>query len=255
MKKLVSLILVIVSLAVCFVGCTDKNDNDKKDKKEKSQDSSMADTTAKTSTKITEATVEKTEPAQTTQSKAPAEVKANSTWSDFKVKIDDVDLAVPFSYDKLKSTGWGYNLAESGYPDGYVMNPKDKTYGTTDIYHATYKKDSRSYDIYATAGSINLDTKAKDITQCDIWCFTFDATSAIKKGSPYPKVVLESGITWGSTKADVEKAYGTPKETFRSEDLAYDAYTYVDSNYNQIKFNIYDKYGVTLINMENTKKK
>ncbi len=119
------------------------------------------------------------------------------------------------------------------------MNSGDKVTGTIDLKNKTY-------DSEITVGFINTDKKAKDIKKCKIW--TIDINNRFAKNPV--TFDLPGGIKSGSTLKEVEKAYGKPNDTYRSDDLGYWVYTY-SSNYDRyFKLEIDDKKGVIGASMQ-----
>lgn len=166
-----------------------------------------------------------------TQTKEP--VAGPVDWSSMTFTLDGTEYTIPFNYDGLESE-WTFDLADYGYEDGYVLNPNEYIYATVDLEHAVY--DCRFY-----IGLENNTNEILDIKDCDVWSVSIDTDWA----DSYPDIELPGGITWGSSLAEVEAAYGIPEDTYRAEDLGYTVYNYnMDYTY-YMSLTIYDEEGVT----------
>ena len=73
----------------------------------------------------------------------------------------------------------------------------------------------------------------------------------MSENKEYPKLVLAKGITWGSSKEEIEKAYGAPKDTNRAEELKYWSYTYQTPDYSKMRLVIYDDIGLVEVDLQN----
>ncbi len=164
--------------------------------------------------------------------------KLSKDWKDLELKINGEVYKLFFDFKQIKDNGWDFNLSDYGH-DSYVMNSGDKVTGTIDLKNKTY-------DSEITVGFINTDKKAKDIKKCKIW--TIDINNRFAKNPV--TFDLPGGIKSGSTLKEVEKAYGKPNDTYRSDDLGYWVYTY-SSNYDRyFKLEIDDKKGVIGASMQ-----
>lgn len=114
------------------------------------------------------------------------------------------------------------------------MNKGDKVTGTIHLKNPNFDSD-------VTIGIMNNSDTPKDITQCKVWTIDVDNAFADKPVN----FTLPNGIHNGSTLEDVKKAYGEPKDTYRSDSLGYWNYTYQDEYSKYFKLTIYDDKGVT----------
>ena len=177
--------------------------------------------------------------------------KMSDDWTDLDITIDDVVYHFPYDYALLKTNGWAIDLEENDWEDGYVMNKNDYVNSIT-FYNKTYGKDWDSFVIWG--GMKNYDTKAKDITQCDLWSIdldldVFEGETSIAK---YPTIELAKGITWGATKEEIKTAYGEWDDIYESD------YGYIEVEYN-VDYDIYmeltidDKLGLCAVSLSNYK--
>ena len=207
-------------------------------------------------TKPTEPTEpEETKPAETQPTTPPETTPTNpsnntlsSNWKDLDVEINGVLYKFPYDYEMLKQQGWTINMADYGYADGYILNKGGSVSSTLKLYNAKYGSEYR--DFYISCGFKNYDTSAKDILECDLWCIVLDATYGFSLKDNYPKVVIAKNITWGSTKAEVEAAFGTPKDVYES-DSGYVIWTYDNDYHEQMRLTIYDSFGLAAIELKN----
>lgn len=158
----------------------------------------------------------------------------SNDWKSGEFALNNKNYKLLFDYTILKDDGWSFNLADYGYSNGYIMNKGDKVTGTIHLKNPNYDSD-------VTIGIMNNSDTPKDITQCKIWTIDVDNAFADKPVS----FTLPNGIHNGSTLEDVKKAYGKPKDTYRSDSLGYWNYTYQDEYSKYFKLTIYDDKGVT----------
>ncbi len=164
---------------------------------------------------------------------APATSLSND-WKSGEFTLNNKNYKLLFDYTTLKDDGWSFNLADYGYSNGYIMNKGDKVTGTIHVKNPNFDSD-------VTIGIMNNSDTPKDITQCKIWTIDVDNAFADKPVN----FTLPNGIHNGSTLEDVKKAYGEPKDTYRSDSLGYWNYTYQDEYSKYFKLTIYDDKGVT----------
>ena len=169
------------------------------------------------------------EETKPTESKTEDESKPNEDeklttddWKDLTIKIEGKVFTFPYSYKNLKQFGYDFDIADYGYADGYILNPRDKISGTIKLENPDLDK----YDCATVyIGFANFSDKAKDILDCDLWTISinnqFGTTKLVKDKLTFE---LAKGIKSGSTIEDIMAAYGEPNET-------YDAETYVVLTY------------------------
>lgn len=251
-KKLLTALLLFI--AVSFAGCgavrigLKPNDNSSSTNQQVSSNEQPSSVEQPSSIEETSslASTEESTPEASSQQKKNASNSAgaiSSKWTELEFILGDKKFKLPFSYKDLEATGWSFNLADYGYENGYTLNPRDKTYSTINLKNSKYNE-----KISMKIGFINNDTKAKDIMDCEIWSFSCESTYGFKKLDNVPLIEVTGGITWGTSKADVEKTLGKPKDVYEAKDHGYVVYTYnVDSNY--LKLTIYDEFGVTSMDL------
>ena len=233
----INMYMVIVNNTIYYIGLFDLNNNNSHIDEYNQIVSSIQIKEKTTTTESTESTEVNTE--EPTEQPVTGDL-SNDLWS-HQVQIEGTVYTMDIPYSKVKDI-FTVDMAKYGYSDGYLLNSGDKTYGTIDV-------DNSKYDdkIYFTVGFKNNTSKAIDILDSDIWTFKCDIAWA--KSNNYPSIVLPKGITWGSSAADIEAAYGKPsEEIYRSDELKYSVYEYVDdkSDYH-VKFYAYDDGGVKCI--------
>ncbi|MDL2295897.1 hypothetical protein LJC18_03755 [Lachnospiraceae bacterium OttesenSCG-928-E19] len=195
-----------------------------------------------------EEVVEEAEPEEEEKADVPA---GSDNWTDMEFTFDGISMKLlETPYKTLEENGWTFNMADYGYEDGYIMNPKDKVTSTIDIENPKYMEDP--YAVRASAGFINNGDAAVDITESNVWAISFNVLRAIEKAEPYPEVKLAGGITWGATYEDLKVAYGeATEEPYRSEDLGYYTYEYKDDQSRNMRFVVYDEAGLVEIDLHN----
>lgn len=201
--------------------------------------------------KIIEGIGKEDEPSITTNEEGEVKTPSSDDWNTFNFTLDGHEFKLPANYEAFKATGWEIDLNYMGYPDGYVLNTKQKTTSTVDVFHAKYRTLDNKYDMSLNVGFFNSASQVQDITKCDIWALDLDVQRLISNKKECPKLVLAKGITWGSSKEEIEKAYGAPKDTYRAEELKYWEYTYESSDYNKMRLTIYDDTGLVEVSIQN----
>lgn len=165
-------------------------------------------------------------------------------WTDMAFWFDGVYYELPASYQELEENGWSFDLAEYGYTDGYILNPGDKTYDTIELTNPMYDE-----DITVWVGFINTSDTAKDILDCDIWSIQLDTCSGFTQVDNYPYMEIAQGIGIGSTREEVEDAFGPCDDIYEAEDYGYVTYNYSEDYTYYLKLTIDDNKGVTAISM------
>lgn len=189
---------------------------------------------------------EVTEPDATTPSDTPDEdFVLSGDWLDLQFVLDGVGYQLNDPYKKLEANGWSFDMADYGYPNGYVLNPGDKTYGT--IY---LKNDAYDEKINVIVGLKNNSDTVKDIYECDIWNINIQIEYASKLVEPHPEMTIGNGLKFGDTAQQVIDACGPCEDIFVSDSLGYRTFTYrVDFDY-YLKITVYDEFGITKIQLE-----
>lgn len=176
---------------------------------------------------------------------APADGELSDDWTDMQFMLDGNLYELPVSYRELEADGWKFDLAAYGYSDGYIMNPGDKTYSTIELTNPDYDE-----DLTVWVGFINTGDKAQDILDCEIWAFQMDTCVGSRQLENYPDMEIAGGIGFGSTREEVEAAFGECEDVYEADS----GYNYVVCNYEMdydyyLKLTIYEDKGVTAIDI------
>ena len=166
-------------------------------------------------------------------------------WLDLQFILDDVGYQLNDPYKKLEANGWYFDMVDYGHPNGYVLNPGDKTYGT--IY---LKNDAYDKKINVIVGLKNNSDTVKDIYECDIWNISVQIEYGSKLVEPHPEMTIGNGLKFGDTAQQVIDSCGPCEDIFVSDSLGYRTFTYrVDFDY-YLKITVYDEFGITKIQLE-----
>lgn len=248
MKRKLFVISLIVCMTVSLCACQkDTSDGDKKETestanvtkapKEEATKAPKEEATETPTPKVTEEVSE--------ESKEPSKEaeEGEKNMSNLTVSFDGNSYEMPISYQVLKDAGWSFNLADYGFEDGYSLDAETKTYGTIKLTNPTYKDSKFS----VTVGFINTGKEAKDILDCDIWIFELDTCRAYTQAETYPAMEVAKGIKIGSSRQDVDAAFGTCDDLYEDKEAGYVKYNYMFDDGSYIKFTMIDDYGVTAI--------
>lgn len=168
----------------------------------------------------------------------------SSEWRSTEFILDGVKYKLYDDYSKFVAAGWKIDLVEMGYPDGYILNKNDKLSSIIDFLNDKYP------EAYVNIGFINLGEGPKDITECQVWSIEVD-NDWNDTEVPF---TLPGGITNGSTRAEVEAAYGIPSDVYES-DLGYVEYdyetAYEEDDYITFSLTIDNEKGVTGFDFSN----
>jgi len=249
MKKKYKIILAIALTIVCVCsGCGNAAGS------ENEKESTEAVITTEDTEKITEdeTTEEVTTEAKITQTQESSSSneaeggELSAEWRDMQFQFDGKSYDIPFSYKDLEAAGWSFDLAEYGYDNGYVLNPGDKISSTIHLEKDSYD----SHEVYVTIGFINNDDTAKDILDCDIWSFSLDVETGFTLADSYPDMKIAKGIGIGSSREEVEAAFGEAEDVSEDTENNYVYLEYsLDFTY-YLRFRIGEDYGVTSIEMQ-----
>jgi len=119
-----------------------------------------------------------------------------------ELTIDGESYTLPFKYELIKDK-FTFDLAEYGYEDGYIMQPKESVSTTVKLRNASYDE-----SFIFLAGFKNQSDEDADIKDCDIDSVSvniFDCTT-----TSYPDMRIPGGIGWGSSLDSVTAVFGTP---------------------------------------------
>ena len=190
-----------------------------------------------------------TVPVEPIEPSKPSDLTISDDWRDLEFVFEGVKYKInETSYADLKAAGWTFDLKDYGYENGYILNPRDKTYGTIDLKHSKYGDE---YDVfYITVGFINNDTVAKDITECDIWSISMDTRYGFRLKESYSDMTVAKGIHFGSSEADVLAAFGTPEDVYENAENGYKSYTWCYDYSTYLKITVYADGGVSSIQLQ-----
>lgn len=151
-------------------------------------------------------------------------------WTSMELKIDGITYGFPYSYEKLKSNGWTFNVEDylEGDDEKYLLEEGEYTYSTTRLQNEKYGKEDDSACIYA--GFKNYSKETKDIIDCDIWAMEISCVYGNKKTEKCPDVELPCGVRLGATYDEIVQKYGEPKEELRKDGYIQMDY---DNDYNE----------------------
>lgn len=174
-----------------------------------------------------------------------AKDELSDDWADMEFTLDGEFYQMPASYSDLEDNGWSFDLADYGHADGYLMNPGDMTYATIELTNPDYE------DVTLWVGFVNTGSKAKDITECNIWSIEVDTCLGFDQVDEYPDMEIAQGIGIGSSLEEVEEAFGKCDDIYES-DYDYVVYTYEEDNGDyELILTIDEKQGVTAIELNN----
>lgn len=255
----IGLIMILVLLGMASCSSSKKTDTKPSNTNPPTQEATKTEEPTQ-SPKETEKPSEKpTDTPQITNTPAPEATPANTDqtqnqgttgtvsddWKDMEFIFDGVKYKIPVAYSELVANGWSFNLADYGYPNGYILNPRDTVSSTIDLVNPKYNE-----QLSCNVGFINNGSAAKDILECDVWAFGLDIAYGTDKLDNVPDMAIAKGIKMGSTAQEVEAAFGTTDDVYESTELGYKVYEYqVDYNLH-MKFTIYNDYGVTSIEFQ-----
>lgn len=182
--------------------------------------------------------------ASSETSKASASSSKKLDWENLAFTLDGQECAIFDDFKVLQDLGWDFDLADYGKQDGYVMNPGDSVFSTINLENEKYMNEDNKYKcVTVTVGFKNVSDEIKDIKECAISAFKIDAyRSGLLELRPEFDFL---GLTFGSSKEDMEKVLGTAASDYRSEDLGYTAYTYENDYSEKIRITVYDDIGIT----------
>ena len=165
-------------------------------------------------------------------------VPMSGAWTDMAFQFDGHEYTLPFSYSDIAANGWTFDMADYGYEDGYILNPGDETYGTIELENPNYE------DVAVTVGFVNMDGKAKDITECMIYTFAYDTCSGFEQAASFPQMSVTGGLMTGMDEAGAVAIMGGCEDLYESDH--YNSYSYHDDDYSKyIDFDVYDEFGIT----------
>lgn len=145
-------------------------------------------------------------------------------------------------YSDFREMGWTFDA------DAYGLNDIQAKQGV--LYQRGVYLSNDSYDSNVFCiGLTNFSQVPCKIEDTQIWSAEFTAHEKNK----YPDIVVNGGITWGSNKEDIIKAYGEPNSTERHDDSGSETIHYTDDAGNNVDFEIYDNEGVGKIILESFK--
>lgn len=178
--------------------------------------------------------------ASTSTTNTGSQAAASADWTTFAFNLDGTDYVLPFAYQDIASL-WSFDMADYGYPDGYVTNPGDQQSATITLTNSQYDMDFQ-------IGLVNMSNTTEDITQNNVWAVNM----SIEWADSWPSLTLPGGITWGSSLDEITAAYGQPTEDpYYSESLQYYSLTYRTDDYNRyMRLTVYDDGGLMAVSLE-----
>lgn len=173
-------------------------------------------------------------------------------WLDMEFLFDGIKYKIgETSYKDLKDAGWSFDLADYGRPNGYILNPGDKSFSTVDLNNSKYGDNYKAFCL--TVGFVNNDTVAKDITECDIWSIKTDTRYGFKLKDAYSEMTIAKDIHYGSSEADVLAAFGEPTESYENEEYGYKTFTWRHDFSKYLRITVYADGGVSAIELQQYK--
>lgn len=166
----------------------------------------------------------------------------SGTWEDMTFCFDGQEYTLPFAYSEIAENGWTFDMADYGYENGYVMNAGDKTYATFELENPEYK------DVSLMVGFVNNSDSVKDITECDIYVFSYNTCYGFEQVENFPPMSISGGLMIGMDEASAVAIMGECESVYESE--YYNNYTYNNEDYSKyLDFDVCDEYGVTSIEL------
>lgn len=166
----------------------------------------------------------------------------DGTWEDMSFFFDGHEYSLPFAYSEIEANGWTFDIADYGYEDGYVMNAGDQTYESIELKNPDYP------DVTVKIGFVNLDSSAKDITECDIYAFSLDTCYGFDQVDAFPIMSVSGGLTIGMDEQSAVAIMGECDDVYEAEE--YNSYSYQDEEYNRhLDFEVNDENGITYFDL------
>ena len=166
----------------------------------------------------------------------------DGTWEDMSFFFDGHEYSLPFAYSEIEANGWTFDIADYGYEDGYVMNAGDQTYESIELKNPDYP------DVTVKIGFVNLDSSAKDITECDIYAFSLDTCYGFDQLDAFPIMSVSGGLTIGMDEQSAVAIMGECDDVYEAEE--YNSYSYQDEEYNRhLDFEVNDENGITYFDL------
>lgn len=166
----------------------------------------------------------------------------DGTWEDMSFFFDGHEYSLPFAYSEIAANGWTFDIADYGYEDGYVMNAGDQTYESIELENPDYP------DVTVKIGFVNLDSSAKDITECDIYAFSLDTCYGFDQVDAFPIMSVSGGLTIGMDEQSAVAIMGECDDVYEAEE--YNSYSYQDEDYSRhLDFEVNDENGITYFDL------
>ena len=122
--------------------------------------------------------------------------KISDDWTETEFTLAKVNYKLDTSYKTFEKNNWKM--------DENLFSYKDMTLIKNDKTSVSIIVSNNEYDVGVKIGLINLEDKRKNITECEVWGISVDNGNRAKP----VEFKLSKGITNGSTKEDIIKAYG-----------------------------------------------
>ena len=95
---------------------------------------------------------------------------------------------------------------------------------------------------------VNLDSSAKDITECDIYAFSLDTCYGFDQVDAFPIMSVSGGLTIGMDEQSAVAIMGECDDVYEAEE--YNSYSYQDEEYNRhLDFEVNDENGITYFDL------
>ena len=103
-------------------------------------------------------------------------------------------------------------------------------------------------DVTVKIGFVNLDSSAKDITECDIYAFSLDTCYGFDQVDAFPIMSVSGGLTIGMDEQSAVAIMGECDDVYEAEE--YNSYSYQDEEYNRhLDFEVNDENGITYFDL------
>ena len=206
-------------------------------------------TEASTEPPTEEVTEIQTEEVTETPTEAPMEpateeppVLSSDLYSN-EIQIDGILYTIPFANQSI-APYYSFTMADYGYENGYVVNPRDSVSTTIELKHEGMNE---NFHVYAGFG--NYSEQILDIQECNINKIELNAATC-DSFDGCPSVVLPAGITWGSHVEQIIEAYGEPTDSYVSEEGDTTLHYNTETPYVTREFRIHHEKGLDVISIK-----
>lgn len=167
-------------------------------------------------------------------------IPSDGAWKSMKFTLDGKDMTFDrLSFSTLAAEGWNFDPVVYGLQD---LSAEKGAFYEKNVYLSKEGFDGNA----VIMGMTNFEDTPCKIDDIQLWSIDFIAAER----NNYPSVVLEGGITWGSSQADIIAAYGEPSKVERYKNNRYTKLTYTDNVANSILLEVHDLGGTGKITLE-----